>query len=521
MSQVTNPIWSHELRLARRRWVRWFGQRHAGWYAALFAVCYVALVTALWLGQCRAVPGRVVELLLVAVTILAPGMAAVSLAGERQRGSWTLLVTSPLSPQELIFGKFAGRALGLAALCLPLLPVDLVLELPIRPLADVATELGIGTLVLGATILGLTGLGLTCSARCRTVTAALLWAYALTAGLAVGVPLLSGLTHWSGALDTLTSPVLLYDSTAPERARETLPCVACYLLLAWAGVALPVIEFEGLLRLDGEPRQSGLRQLWVSVERARRQAARQLRRVWTTPAGRLATCALLGASGGLTWWLAGHDPRWLVRDVLLVLLGCALLLALVVPTLVPAVPPRLAARLHTRLATPWHALVVGRWLVSAALAALLYLPLAVPVLVKAAVGWQPVWLVVAQTAVLVVPSLLWFGTAAALALEPARWRCRLEAALLPVLGTVLWWQRWEGQCSQLDGLLGTHSGFWFQLASTRDRGLRPCCWHSGTAGAWWSVLAGSPYMLCVTLLTGVLLLGAMMPRPARVAGQTR
>lgn len=345
MERSGNAVWAHELRLLRRRWVRWFGMRWAEWCAVGFACCYVTLLAAstMMVGEWHL--DGVAMTLLVGLCILAPGLAAVSLASERQRGSWTLLTTTPLTPLELLGGKFLGRVLCLGGLCALAVPLGLLLETGQRWQTTLA-QLGAAAAYLVPVTLGLTGLGLLCSARSRTVTGALLWSYGLTLALLVGVPLLgenrSWLDHrWAYA----TCPFISVNAPHLE-AWRALPSAAFYLLLALVGFLLPLINFEHWLRLEGEPRRSAPRVWALGLTRAVRQARREWRRLL------LVSAALLVA--------AWARPGWLGLEVLALPLVAGLLawqLALVVPE----VPERVATRLSLRLGLGWPALVLGRW----------------------------------------------------------------------------------------------------------------------------------------------------------------
>lgn len=122
-----NPVFVKEIRCKFR------GRLHP---KILFAIGIFILLTVVWaywetisllntLG-----PGRSAEdlwwaaftLQSVIVWIIAPGIAANAISQEREQLTWEMLLCSPLSPREIILGKFAARSLPLLALLLVFLP---------------------------------------------------------------------------------------------------------------------------------------------------------------------------------------------------------------------------------------------------------------------------------------------------------------------------------------------------------------------------------------------------------------
>ncbi|MCC7493343.1 MAG: hypothetical protein IT204_13395 [Fimbriimonadaceae bacterium] len=91
--------------------------------------------------------------------LTAPGVGATAICGDRQRGSWDLLVTSLLTQQELICGKLAGRLLwaGLPILLATVaLAAGLLVEL--QRAALLQGQQGGVLAIAGATAAGLVGL---------------------------------------------------------------------------------------------------------------------------------------------------------------------------------------------------------------------------------------------------------------------------------------------------------------------------------------------------------------------------
>lgn len=237
-----NPVLAYELvRPARlvRRWGRY------GLAAAILVglLCLGGLLTAIVL-SCSdgSKPDDdlfiVISIgLLFAACGLAPGVAAVSIAGEKRRGSWDLLLLTRLRPREIVLGKLCSRTL-IASLPL-LLATPFLIALAV--LAEVEPQVVVATaLVLPTTLLGFSALGLLCSARARSVNTAVALAYVVTAILILGVPLLEGLVLDFGdpILTCLTCPFASWAAYADFRPHNSLSAgllgPQCYLLFtAW------------------------------------------------------------------------------------------------------------------------------------------------------------------------------------------------------------------------------------------------------------------------------------------------
>ena len=104
-----------ELRDARRN--RWF---------VLYAIAFATLSLALaWLALSGAgnfglagfgrTAASMINLVLLIVPLMGLTLGALSLTGERERGTWLYLLAQPIDQTELLLGKFLGLALALIA----------------------------------------------------------------------------------------------------------------------------------------------------------------------------------------------------------------------------------------------------------------------------------------------------------------------------------------------------------------------------------------------------------------------
>jgi Cu-processing system permease protein len=115
MIDLSNVITLSQKELNDARRNRWF---------ILYAVAFTGLALALsWLALSGvgtyglAGFGRtgasLVNLVLLVVPLMGLTLGALSLAGERERGTLLYLLTQPISQAELLLGKFAGLALAI------------------------------------------------------------------------------------------------------------------------------------------------------------------------------------------------------------------------------------------------------------------------------------------------------------------------------------------------------------------------------------------------------------------------
>ena len=155
---------------ARNRWV-WL---HAGSFAALaLALAWLGLTS--FLGSGVAGLGRtgasLIHLVLLLVPLIGLTLGAVAVAGERERGTLAFLLAQPVTPGEVLLGKFLGLGAALlAALALGFGGAAAVIAWQAGG-GDVGAYLGLLGL---AALLALASLsvGLLVSCLCRTGAAA-------------------------------------------------------------------------------------------------------------------------------------------------------------------------------------------------------------------------------------------------------------------------------------------------------------------------------------------------------------
>lgn len=255
-----NPIFGHELRRFWRAGRRLGRRPVTRVVIALLVVGSYLLVVLAWsllLARESLSREMLVADLFLAVLIgclLAPGLTAATLVAERQRGTWEMLVVTPLKPRQLILGKLAARLIGIGALAAVILPFGLAPLLS----SDVDRAAVAATLIVGpVSVLGLAVIGLLASARCRTVAAATATAYALCLALLLVVPiaemLLSELVSYSSdpILSPITSPPMtwamiytLLDSGAVGDSQTTaLLGPLLYAAIAYYGLRLLLARF--------------------------------------------------------------------------------------------------------------------------------------------------------------------------------------------------------------------------------------------------------------------------------------
>lgn len=180
-----NPVFRYELR-GWRCWRRW-----PGWAKGLGA----GLVTvAIWgygrglLGLAESLTSRgyvwewwqgLTYLLLFALLVLAPGLTANAITGERERRTLDLLLTTRLSSAEIVKGKLYARLVPLGGLLLLYLPFAVLCGLKGVP------WVAVGGTLLFLPLCGLAGtnIGLYCSTVSRKTATATALAYAIVLGL--------------------------------------------------------------------------------------------------------------------------------------------------------------------------------------------------------------------------------------------------------------------------------------------------------------------------------------------------
>jgi ABC-type transport system involved in multi-copper enzyme maturation permease subunit len=156
-----------------------------------------------------------------AVLLLTPAAVAGAVAGERQRGTLDLLLTSRLSAAEIVLGKLVSRGLFLLGLLLTGLPV-LALTLLFGGVDP--WLVGGGVILAAAYCAALAGLSLYCSVMTQSVAGAVIATYALAVGLAtltapftlalISRPPAGAADRWGPRVDYLAADVLMLAGTA-------------------------------------------------------------------------------------------------------------------------------------------------------------------------------------------------------------------------------------------------------------------------------------------------------------------
>ncbi|MBI2297708.1 MAG: ABC transporter permease subunit [Armatimonadetes bacterium] len=252
-----NPLLGHELR-SRLRLFRKLGhtpltRRLA---AVVLAASYLLLVGLLAFSMVSHDPpdgsslfAAVAVISLLLICFLAPGCTATAIAGERQKGTWDMLVVTSLSPGEILAGKLWGRVAGLFLWLLGPLPLLVIALL----MGRVEPEMVLATaVVLPTTLVGLAAVGLLCSALCRTTGAATATAYAVMLALVLLVPLLQLLVTWhEPVLVYVTCPFASWMALVDDPGYSGMALAwlgpAFYMVLAAGSVAVLRVRFAGLV----------------------------------------------------------------------------------------------------------------------------------------------------------------------------------------------------------------------------------------------------------------------------------
>ncbi|MFO0808791.1 MAG: ABC transporter permease subunit [Gemmataceae bacterium] len=126
--------------------------------------------------------GRCAWVQLAAVAVLAPVLGGAALAEERQRGTLELLLMTGLRPGAIVRGKLFAHVAQLLGVLLVGVPIGAILLL----LGGVDWRYPIGAFVLsGGLSASVTAVAIVCSARAKSVPAAVVTAYAVAGVLAL------------------------------------------------------------------------------------------------------------------------------------------------------------------------------------------------------------------------------------------------------------------------------------------------------------------------------------------------
>ncbi len=197
-----NPVLAERRRLAKRFFSLGLGKTNFAWggRAALVAI-YVLLFLVFPKDQAPTIQ-LVITLLAVGLVLLTVFGFYAAIAGERDRGTWDLLRSSPITPSQIVLGKFLSGAyvvLLVWAAALPFVYLSyLRTDYAMLRKPPVANVVLAALLCLATALLSLT-ITLLFSARCRTTLTSLstslttfagwLWALYLAISALTSLPL--------------------------------------------------------------------------------------------------------------------------------------------------------------------------------------------------------------------------------------------------------------------------------------------------------------------------------------------
>ncbi|MBI1374843.1 MAG: ABC transporter permease subunit [Phycisphaera sp.] len=273
----------------------------------VFVLAMVVLVMLVWpdsatvnLGgrQARQLFGVFAYGLLVGLMLLAPALPATSIVNERRRGTLILLLTSPLTPASILFGKVAG-AIGFVLTLM-------VLSLPAAAACFVMGGIGLSQLAITYGVLGVVALqyvmiALYISSMTKSTDGALRMTYGVILLLSIlvlvpyymlqgkdlsqlGLPMpeaIEAAVRWLASLSPLPAVMQLADhgSVGTRGLESTGDPVTRYLITA--AITIVACTFGLIKRLQptvtDRPRDKGV----VTDERsAGQRAARRFMYVW-------------------------------------------------------------------------------------------------------------------------------------------------------------------------------------------------------------------------------------------------
>lgn len=237
-----NPIISREVR-SRWRGLKAFGSVLA--FASILALivfwAYSDAVTgSRSLGHAKRNPGENLFAILTCMQIagwilFAPTLTATTIASEREQGLLEALQLSPLTPFQIVGGKFASALLFLLLMMTASLPAQAVCIM----LGGVSpTEFVLANLLSCTTALTCAGIGLTCSAWTRRGSIAFRSTFILVVVWSIGSAILWYSSHpgpyfrdmlwfWLARLTGLTNPVVAAISiVSPQASLNSIPAAA-------------------------------------------------------------------------------------------------------------------------------------------------------------------------------------------------------------------------------------------------------------------------------------------------------
>lgn len=259
-------------------------------------------------------------LLVTGALLLAPAMLAGTLAGDKDRGTLLMLLTSRVSAWEIVAGRLVSRICLIAVLLSPSLPVLVLLAaLLARPVTHLAALLALPA----AVAIGGGGLALAASALARRGRDALLAVYLLDL-LFLAVPAsVRGLTGgttaiWSALNPFACLPALIDRPPSIAPAATTIAVwatmgLAAAVFAAWRLTPVYLKQLDGSRHLPGRQRSFLVPQASRSVLWKEMLAERTVRMSGVVRGiGWLVAALVLTASAGLagvTAWIAwrGED----------------------------------------------------------------------------------------------------------------------------------------------------------------------------------------------------------------------
>jgi ABC-type transport system involved in multi-copper enzyme maturation permease subunit len=205
-----------------------------------------------------------VALMVTVALVLSPALLAGSLAGDRERGVLGLLLTTRVSPREIVTGRFAGKLSQMAMIMLAGLPL-LAFNASLAGFG--AGSIAIGVAMPLAVAFGAGGLALAASVISKRGIAALVTVYLLLVGLLL-TPMLQGvgLPAW---LEQGVLPFNPYAGVSPlawdENRSPGMGVVALWTALGFVGLALAAWR----LRPISFAREAGARKRFSLLPRRR------------------------------------------------------------------------------------------------------------------------------------------------------------------------------------------------------------------------------------------------------------
>lgn len=181
----------------------------------------------------------------ILVTLMTPSFAAGTIAGEKERQTYEMMLASPLQPESIVFGKLLAALTQLAILIFTSLPTVMIcLPLGGQSLYEVlAAYLG---LLIAVCTFGM--ISIACSSFFQKTTAALVTSYVLILPIA-----LLGVLFWMGLADNGALRLKLTVTVLPGISAAI--CIALFYLTSARLLYPPDVGSEGKEVFDLEEEQ--------------------------------------------------------------------------------------------------------------------------------------------------------------------------------------------------------------------------------------------------------------------------